>query len=111
MGLDNAALYYFPYRYHSPSMNRWTSADPARLTDRMCMTIQVLECERMCDVYMQTQSGKRPQSSKERVIGSCGKGYNREETLPNDIVFALLCYGILCWYDKKKQNNIKNNGG
>ena len=30
---EDAALYYFPYRYYSPSMNRWTSADPARLID------------------------------------------------------------------------------
>ncbi|OQC06797.1 MAG: putative deoxyribonuclease RhsA [Candidatus Hydrogenedentes bacterium ADurb.Bin101] len=26
-------MYYFPYRYYSPSMNRWTSADPAGLVD------------------------------------------------------------------------------
>jgi RHS repeat-associated protein len=30
---EDAALYYFPYRYYSPSMNCWTSADPARLID------------------------------------------------------------------------------
>ena len=30
---EDTALYYFPYRYYSPSMNRWTSADPARLID------------------------------------------------------------------------------
>jgi len=28
-----AKLYYFPYRYYSPSMNRWTSPDPAELID------------------------------------------------------------------------------
>jgi len=26
-------LYYFPYRYYSPNMNRWTSGDPAGLVD------------------------------------------------------------------------------
>lgn len=26
-------MYYFPYRYYSPSMNRWTSPDPAGLVD------------------------------------------------------------------------------
>jgi RHS repeat-associated protein len=26
-------MYYFPYRYYSPNMNRWTGADPAELID------------------------------------------------------------------------------
>jgi RHS repeat-associated protein len=26
-------MYYFPYRYYSPNMNRWTSPDPSELVD------------------------------------------------------------------------------
>jgi len=30
---EEAKLYYFPYRYYSPNMNRWTMPDPAGLVD------------------------------------------------------------------------------
>ncbi|MGI6139490.1 MAG: RHS repeat-associated core domain-containing protein, partial [Candidatus Hydrogenedentes bacterium] len=29
----DAKLYYFPFRYYSPNMNRWTMADPAGVID------------------------------------------------------------------------------
>ncbi|NLV44305.1 MAG: RHS repeat-associated core domain-containing protein, partial [Candidatus Hydrogenedentes bacterium] len=35
-------MYYFPYRYYSPNMNRWTSPDPAGLVDGPNIYIYVL---------------------------------------------------------------------
>jgi len=105
----DAKLYYFPFRYYSPNMNRWTMADPAGLIDGPNMFAYVGGNAVMNHDPLGLRITTPPRRSKYQTDTECGFEYCRSD-MDNSAPACVRKYTVF-YHEEATWGGKSNTGG